>query len=72
LALLRGFAWQSRHVRLREQRSVQLSTAEIIDVYNVFSGNTPLVINTTYGPNWLQPTQIMDARLLKLGFQLEF
>jgi hypothetical protein len=38
----------------------------------VFNENTPLVINTTYGPNWLQPTQIMDARLLKVGFQLEF
>jgi hypothetical protein len=38
----------------------------------VFNRNTALVINTTYGPSWLAPTQIMDARLLKLGFQLEF
>jgi hypothetical protein len=44
----------------------------IVDVYNVFNRNTALVINTTYGPSWLNPTQIMDGRLLKLGFQLEF
>jgi hypothetical protein len=60
---------------LRLTRAFKLNTMRlrgIIDVYNVFNENTPLVINTTYGPNWLQPTQIMDARLLKLGFQLEF
>jgi hypothetical protein len=44
----------------------------IVDAYNVFNRNTALVINTAYGPNWLSPTQIMDGRLLKLGFQLEF
>jgi hypothetical protein len=44
----------------------------IVDVYNVFNQNTALVINTAYGPSWLSPTQIMDGRLIKLGFQLEF
>jgi carboxypeptidase family protein len=44
----------------------------IVDLYNMFNRNTALVINTTYGPSWLNPTQIMDGRLLKLGFQLEF
>jgi hypothetical protein len=44
----------------------------IVDGYNVFNHNTALVINTTYGPSWLSPQQIMDGRLLKLGFQVEF
>ena len=43
----------------------------IADVYKVLNRNAALVINTTYGPSWLSPTQIMDGRLLKLGFQLE-
>ena len=43
-----------------------------VDVYNVFNASTPLVINTTYGPNWLQPTQIMDGRLAKIGVEWTF
>jgi Carboxypeptidase regulatory-like domain len=44
----------------------------ILDAYNTFNHNTALVINTTYGPSWLNPTQIMDGRLFKLGFQIDF
>jgi len=60
---------------LRLTRALRLNTTRlraIVDLYNVFNRNTALVINTTYGPSWLNPTQIMDGRLLKLGFQLEF
>jgi hypothetical protein len=51
-------------------RTVRLSAN--LDVYNVFNANTPLVINTAYGTNWLRPTQIMDGRLAKFGVQLDF
>ena len=60
---------------LRLTRAFKLNATRlraIVDLYNVFNRNAALVINTTYGPNWLSPTQIMDGRLLKLGVQLEF
>jgi hypothetical protein len=60
---------------LRLTRAFKLNATRlraIVDLYNVFNRNAALVINTTYGPSWLSPTQIMDGRLLKLGVQLEF
>ena len=42
------------------------------DVFNLFNASTVLNMNTTYGTSWLKPTQILDARLVKLGFQIDF
>jgi hypothetical protein len=42
------------------------------DVYNVFNANTIVGVNGTVGPNWLVPTAILDARLIKFGFQVDF
>jgi hypothetical protein len=53
-------------------RMRQTSLKAMFDVYNLFNGNSILAINTRYGPSWLRPTQILDARLIKFGVQLEF
>ena len=42
------------------------------DVFNVFNSSAALQVQGQYGGTWLQPTQIIDARLLKLGVQLDF
>jgi hypothetical protein len=42
------------------------------DLYNAFNRSTALVINNTYGPDWLKPTQIMDGRLAKFGVEVTF
>jgi hypothetical protein len=42
------------------------------DLYNVLNANTPLQVISTYGNTWLQPTQILDARLLKFSVQMDF
>ena len=44
----------------------------MFDIYNLFNASPILAINTTYGPSWLTPTSIMDARLFKFGVQVDF
>ncbi len=43
-----------------------------VDLYNALNASTVLQVNSTYGPNWLMPTQILDARLLKFSVQVDF
>ena len=43
-----------------------------VDIFNVLNSSDVLSINTTYGPSWLNPTQILQGRLVKFGAQLEF
>ena len=42
------------------------------DIYNAINVSPILSLNSTYGPSWLQPTQILDGRLFKFGVQVEF
>ena len=44
----------------------------IVDVYSVLNVAAVITHNNTYGTAWLRPTQILQARLLKFGFQFEF
>jgi carboxypeptidase family protein len=50
----------------------QTSAKAMFDVYNLFNANSILAIQTRFGDSWLQPTQILDARLFKFGLQVEF
>jgi hypothetical protein len=43
-----------------------------VDGYNVLNASAPLNFNSTYNATWRQPTQILDARLLKLSVQYSF
>jgi hypothetical protein len=43
-----------------------------LELYNAFNASPVLAINTRYGPQWLQPTQILEGRLLKFSGQLMF
>jgi hypothetical protein len=47
-----------------------------LDLYNALNASTVLTVNSTYnrtGTNtWLQPQEILDARMLKVSFQLDF
>jgi hypothetical protein len=43
-----------------------------LDAYNAFNSSAIQAINTTYGANWLSPTQILDPRLLQISAQLSF
>jgi hypothetical protein len=53
-------------VRVRRFRS-NLS----LDIYNAFNSNVVRSVNNTYSA-WQRPTAILDARLFKLGAQVDF
>lgn len=42
------------------------------DIYNIFNANAILQVNSTLGPLYLQPQEILAARLFKFGAQLDF
>jgi hypothetical protein len=44
----------------------------LIDLYNLANANPVLALNTTFGPQWQRPTQILQGRLFKLGVQIDF
>jgi hypothetical protein len=66
----------TRTFRLGGNRSVQ----GMLDIYNLFNAHTVYAFGTGYtapgavvlGTAWLQPTQVLDGRLFKVGVQLEF
>lgn len=42
------------------------------DVYNAMNASPVITVNTTYGPNWLRPTQVLVGRFVKVGAQFDF
>jgi hypothetical protein len=60
---------------VRVAKTVVVSRARVLlamDLYNAFNASPILGVNSTYGPNWLRPTQILDGRLVKFGAQVTF
>ena len=43
-----------------------------LDLYNAFNSSSILTIGTAYGSRWLQPTAIVDPRIIQLSAQLTF
>jgi hypothetical protein len=58
----------SKTVKIAQGRRVQ----GIVDVYNLFNGSAVITQNNSFGSAWLRPTQILQARLVKFGVQLDF
>jgi hypothetical protein len=43
-----------------------------LDIYNAFNSSSVLTIGTAYGSRWLQPTAIVDPRIVQVSAQLTF
>jgi hypothetical protein len=56
--------------RLFRARTVRLEP--MLDIYNLFNASSILGINTTFGPTWRRPTEILLGRVFKFGVQVEF
>ena len=44
----------------------------MFDVFNALNASPILSDNTRYGTSWLQPTEILAARIIKFGAQISF
>lgn len=44
----------------------------MVDLYNAFNSNAVLAVNTTYGPAWQRPLNILPGRFVKFGLQMNF
>lgn len=43
-----------------------------VDIYNAFNSSSILTIATAYGSRWLQPTAIVDPRIVQVSAQVTF
>jgi len=69
------FEERRRQLDIRLSRSFPVGQARLLgtfEVYNAFNANSILAINTRYGGTWLQPTEILNGRLFKVGAQFTF
>jgi hypothetical protein len=69
----------AKNFRMANARRLQV----MADLFNAFNSNAavgatsnagepPAAINTTYGPSWLKPLNILQARYVKVGAQMLF
>jgi hypothetical protein len=42
------------------------------NIYNVFNGAAVNVLNTNYGPRWLESSRIQDGRMLQFSASLTY
>ena len=43
-----------------------------LDIYNVFNSGSAIQINNAFGPQWRQPTEVQDPRILQFSAQMNF
>ena len=69
--------WESVRRRVREwwggdEGHDAESNEEEADPAMLFNASPILLLNNTYGPNWLRPVAVLPGRLFKFGAQLDF
>ena len=50
----------------------QVRLRGMMDLYNALNASPVLQFVSTYGPNWQRPTEILGARTIKFGAQMDF
>jgi len=43
-----------------------------VDIFNALNSNVPQGYLQTFGPTWLRPTSVMDARFARISGQIDF
>jgi hypothetical protein len=50
----------------------RVRTTAGLDLFNALNAATVLSLNQTYGPAWLTPTSVIQARFAKVSAQIDF
>ena len=58
----------SKLVKIGPKASLQTN----VDLYNAFNGSGAVQLNTAFGSQWRQPTELEDPRILQFSVQLNF
>lgn len=58
----------SKAFRFRTRLRIQVN----LDAYNALNANSIRSVNSTYGPTWRTPLQILDPRIFQIGGQVSF
>ncbi|OFW15263.1 MAG: hypothetical protein A3F70_16635 [Acidobacteria bacterium RIFCSPLOWO2_12_FULL_67_14] len=69
------FEDRRRQLDLRFARSFEAGRTRVLgtfEIFNAFNANSIVANNATFGPRWLQPTEILSGRTLKVGAQFTF
>ena len=69
------FEGRINQVDVRLTRTIKAGRLQLnprFDIYNLLNSSAVLSTNTRFGPTWLQPAQILDARLIKFEIQVQF
>ncbi|MQA29199.1 MAG: TonB-dependent receptor [Luteitalea sp.] len=70
------FEGRTRRLDLRLTKIFQLTSRvrlqANLDAYNALNSSAVQTVQTTFGPNWLTPTTILDPRILQISGQLSF
>ena len=53
-------------------RAIGATFRPTVSIYNLFNANPIQTYNANYGPAWLAPTVIMQARFADIGLQIDF
>ncbi len=60
-------------IRLMRRFNIGNTTiAPVMDLFNLFNANTETAVNPVYGPQWQEIRNIMQARYMRLGLELEW
>jgi carboxypeptidase family protein len=71
--MLYGGRVQELDFSLRKRAKIQsMRVTGSVDVYNVLNRSDITGYNTTFGPVWLRPTNLLSGRWVKFGVQLDF
>jgi hypothetical protein len=70
------FEGRTRRLDLRVTKIFQLTPKlrlqANLDAYNALNSSAVQTVQTTFGPNWLAPTTVLDPRILQVSGQLSF
>ena len=56
----------------RTFRTGRTTVRPTVSIYNLFNANPVQTYNSTFGPAWLAPTVILQARFVDIGVQVDF